>query len=52
MTERTPGGDAGAVAGRMGAHQSRRLAEVVVEAGAAASRRLGWSPESRRLRQG
>jgi DNA-binding IclR family transcriptional regulator len=42
----------GAPAARMGAQQRRRLAEVVVEAGEAASRRLGWSPESRQLREG
>ena len=32
--------------------QRRRLAEVVVEAGEAASRRLGWSPETRHLTRG
>jgi len=42
----------GAPAARMGAQQRRRLAEVVVEAGEAASRRLGWSPETRHLREG
>jgi DNA-binding IclR family transcriptional regulator len=42
----------GAPAARMGAQQRRRLAEVVVEAGEAASRRLGWSPEARHLREG
>jgi IclR family KDG regulon transcriptional repressor len=36
----------GGPAARMGAAQRKRLAEVVVEAGEAASRRLGWSPES------
>ena len=36
----------GGPAARMGAQQRRRLAEVVVEAGEAASRRLGWSPET------
>lgn len=36
----------GAPAARMGSQQRRRLAEVVLEAGEAASRRLGWSPES------
>ena len=39
----------GGPAARMGAQQRRRLAEVVVEAGEAASRRLGWSPETRHL---
>jgi DNA-binding IclR family transcriptional regulator len=42
----------GAPAARMGAQQRRRLAEVVVEAGEAVSRRLGWSPETRQLREG
>ena len=42
----------GGPAARMGAQQRRRLAEVVVEAGEAASRRLGWSPETRHLREG
>lgn len=42
----------GAPAARMGAQQRRRLAEVVMEAGEAASRRLGWSPETRHLREG
>jgi DNA-binding IclR family transcriptional regulator len=42
----------GAPAARMGAQQRRRLAEVVVEAGEAASRRLGWSPETQHLREG
>jgi len=42
----------GGPAARMGAQQRRRLAEVVVEAGEAGSRRLGWSPENRHLREG
>jgi len=43
----------GGPAARMGAAQRRRLAEVVVEAGEAASRRLGWSPEAlRQTREG
>ena len=42
----------GGPAARMGAQQRRRLAEVVVEAGEAASRRLGWSPETQHLREG
>jgi DNA-binding IclR family transcriptional regulator len=42
----------GGPAARMGAQQRRRLAEVVVEAGEAGSRRLGWSPETRHLREG
>ena len=36
----------GAPSARMGSAQRKRLAEVMVEAGEAASRRLGWSPES------
>ena len=36
----------GAPEARLGAAQRRRLAGVVVEAGEAVSRRLGWSPES------
>ena len=36
----------GGPAARMGAQQRRRLADTVVEAGEAASRRLGWSPET------
>ena len=36
----------GGPAARMGAQQRRRLADTVVEAGEAASRRLGWSPEN------
>jgi IclR family KDG regulon transcriptional repressor len=39
----------GGPAARMGAAQRKRLAEIVVEAGEAASRRLGWSPESLHL---
>jgi DNA-binding IclR family transcriptional regulator len=39
----------GAPAVRMGAAQRKRLAEIVVEAGEAASRRLGWSPETLHL---
>lgn len=42
----------GAPLARLGAAQRRRLAEVVVDAGEAASRRLGWSPESLHLREG
>jgi IclR family KDG regulon transcriptional repressor len=36
----------GAPSARMGSAQRKRLAEIVVDAGEAASRRLGWSPES------
>ena len=42
----------GGPAARMGAAQRKRLAEIVVEAGEAASRRLGWSPETLQLREG
>ncbi|PWN04822.1 IclR family transcriptional regulator [Nocardioides silvaticus] len=42
----------GGPAARLGAQQRRRLAEVIVEAGEAASRRLGWSPESSLAREG
>jgi hypothetical protein len=42
----------GAPAARMGAQQRRRLAVVVVEAGEAASRRLGWTHETQDLREG
>jgi IclR family KDG regulon transcriptional repressor len=41
----------GAPAARMGAAQRKRLSAVIVEAGEAASRRLGWSPESLHLTQ-
>jgi DNA-binding IclR family transcriptional regulator len=36
----------GAPVARLGAAQRRRLGPVIAEAGEAASRRLGWSPES------
>lgn len=42
----------GGPAARMGAAQRHRLAEIVVEAGEAASRRLGWSPEILRTKEG
>lgn len=54
-------GDTGAVvaaisiggpAARMGAAQRKRLAAIVVVAGEAVSRRLGWSPDRREAREG
>lgn len=42
----------GAPTVRLGAAQRRRLGGVVVEAGEAVSRRLGWSPELRARREG
>jgi IclR family transcriptional regulator, KDG regulon repressor len=42
----------GGPAARMGTAQRKRLAEIVVEAGEAASRHLGWSPETLHLREG
>jgi IclR family transcriptional regulator, KDG regulon repressor len=42
----------GAPTARLGAQARKRLASVLVEAGEAASRRLGWSPETRIRREG
>jgi DNA-binding IclR family transcriptional regulator len=42
----------GAPTARLGAQARKRLAAVLVEAGEAASRRLGWSPESMLRREG
>jgi DNA-binding IclR family transcriptional regulator len=39
----------GGPAARMGAQQRRRLADTVVEAGEAASRRLGWTDTLQRF---
>ncbi|MEO8889846.1 MAG: IclR family transcriptional regulator [Jatrophihabitantaceae bacterium] len=42
----------GAPTARLGAQARKRLSAVLVEAGEAASRRLGWSPETRTRREG